>query len=237
MAAVDRRQLLELGLREARLRAVEARGGGTRRRAARTRPRTVSTSPFASGRTSDRQAVREVESAGLHGQLEKPTLEGWKSQPSVAQWSSMSAPAPPRLHDRRLARGARREVVAARRPRALARRPPLRRDPAEHRRAARHPHEPAAPARVGGRRREAAVPGAPAAVRVPADRGGRRAAADPARASPSGATAGRRATHATWLHECGAELDLMHTCDACGGEVTGLDLHRRRQIGRPHPPS
>lgn len=36
-------------------------------------------------------------------------------------------------------------------------------------------------------------------------------------------------THATWLHECGAELDLKHTCAACGGDVTGLDLHRRRR--------
>jgi DNA-binding HxlR family transcriptional regulator len=32
--------------------------------------------------------------------------------------------------------------------------------------------------------------------------------------------------HATWLHECGAQLDLRHTCAACGGEVTGLDLRR-----------
>ena len=36
-------------------------------------------------------------------------------------------------------------------------------------------------------------------------------------------------THATWLHECGAELDLKHTCAACGGEVTGLDLRRKRR--------
>ena len=34
--------------------------------------------------------------------------------------------------------------------------------------------------------------------------------------------------HATWLHECGAELELRHTCAACGGEVTGLDLRRNR---------
>jgi DNA-binding HxlR family transcriptional regulator len=32
--------------------------------------------------------------------------------------------------------------------------------------------------------------------------------------------------HASWLHECGAELDLKHTCSVCGGEVTGLDLRR-----------
>ena len=35
-------------------------------------------------------------------------------------------------------------------------------------------------------------------------------------------------TRASWLHECGAELDLKHTCAACGGEVTGLDLHASR---------
>lgn len=35
-------------------------------------------------------------------------------------------------------------------------------------------------------------------------------------------------THARWLHECGAELDVRHTCAACGGEVTGLDLRRVR---------
>lgn len=33
-------------------------------------------------------------------------------------------------------------------------------------------------------------------------------------------------THATWVHECGHELELQHTCAACGGEVSGLDLHR-----------
>ena len=36
-------------------------------------------------------------------------------------------------------------------------------------------------------------------------------------------------THATWQHECGADLDLQHTCAACGGEVTGLDLRRKRR--------
>jgi DNA-binding HxlR family transcriptional regulator len=36
-------------------------------------------------------------------------------------------------------------------------------------------------------------------------------------------------THARWLHECGAELDMKHTCAACSGEVTGLDLHRVRR--------
>ncbi|MHB8469160.1 MAG: winged helix-turn-helix transcriptional regulator, partial [Gaiellaceae bacterium] len=29
------------------------------------------------------------------------------------------------------------------------------------------------------------------------------------------------------VHECGAELELRHTCGACGGEVSGLDVQRR----------
>jgi DNA-binding HxlR family transcriptional regulator len=33
-------------------------------------------------------------------------------------------------------------------------------------------------------------------------------------------------THAHWTHTCGAELELQHTCAACGGEVTGFDLIR-----------
>ncbi|MGH2936000.1 MAG: winged helix-turn-helix transcriptional regulator [Gaiellaceae bacterium] len=33
-------------------------------------------------------------------------------------------------------------------------------------------------------------------------------------------------THAHWTHTCGRELDLQHTCAACGGEVTGFDLTR-----------
>lgn len=33
-------------------------------------------------------------------------------------------------------------------------------------------------------------------------------------------------THATWVHECGHELELQHTCAACGGGVSGLDLRR-----------
>jgi hypothetical protein len=30
-----------------------------------------------------------------------------------------------------------------------------------------------------------------------------------------------------WVHECGATLELTHTCKACGGEVTGSDLRSR----------
>ena len=31
-----------------------------------------------------------------------------------------------------------------------------------------------------------------------------------------------------WVHSCGAELELVHTCEACGEPVTGHDLHVRR---------
>jgi DNA-binding HxlR family transcriptional regulator len=30
-----------------------------------------------------------------------------------------------------------------------------------------------------------------------------------------------------WVHSCGAELELVHTCEACGEPVTGHDLHVR----------
>ena len=30
-----------------------------------------------------------------------------------------------------------------------------------------------------------------------------------------------------FVHECGAEVELVHTCRDCGGEVTGLDLRAR----------
>ena len=29
---------------------------------------------------------------------------------------------------------------------------------------------------------------------------------------------------AEWVHSCGEVVDVTHTCRACGGEVTGLDL-------------
>jgi DNA-binding HxlR family transcriptional regulator len=35
-------------------------------------------------------------------------------------------------------------------------------------------------------------------------------------------------TGPTWVHSCGADLELVHTCEACGGEVTGLDVSRKR---------
>jgi DNA-binding HxlR family transcriptional regulator len=31
-----------------------------------------------------------------------------------------------------------------------------------------------------------------------------------------------------WIHTCGAEVELVHTCEACGEPVTGLDLQARR---------
>jgi DNA-binding HxlR family transcriptional regulator len=31
-----------------------------------------------------------------------------------------------------------------------------------------------------------------------------------------------------WVHTCGEEVDLVHTCDKCGEPVTGLDLRARR---------
>ena len=31
-----------------------------------------------------------------------------------------------------------------------------------------------------------------------------------------------------WVHTCGQEVDLVHTCEACGKPVTGLDLKPRR---------
>jgi DNA-binding HxlR family transcriptional regulator len=34
---------------------------------------------------------------------------------------------------------------------------------------------------------------------------------------------------ARWVHECGADLVLTHTCADCGGEVTGFDLHAHRR--------
>jgi DNA-binding HxlR family transcriptional regulator len=30
-----------------------------------------------------------------------------------------------------------------------------------------------------------------------------------------------------WVHSCGEVLEVTHTCKACGGEVTGLDLELR----------
>ena len=117
-----------------------------------------------SGPDEQGRAVLGLEDAGMHGSSWKNLpYEGWKSQPSLAHCTDDRNDLSPRLLDRRRRPDLpRREVVAARRPRARARRPPLRRDPAEHRRAARHPREPAAAARGGGRAREAPVPGAPA---------------------------------------------------------------------------
>jgi DNA-binding HxlR family transcriptional regulator len=32
----------------------------------------------------------------------------------------------------------------------------------------------------------------------------------------------------TWVHSCGSDAEVVHTCEACGGEVTGLDLRLKR---------
>jgi DNA-binding HxlR family transcriptional regulator len=37
-----------------------------------------------------------------------------------------------------------------------------------------------------------------------------------------------------WVHTCGEELDLVHTCRACGEPVTGRDV-RARPVGAPAP--
>jgi DNA-binding HxlR family transcriptional regulator len=34
-----------------------------------------------------------------------------------------------------------------------------------------------------------------------------------------------------FTHACGHDLELVHTCRACGGEVTGFDLRARNTLG------
>jgi DNA-binding HxlR family transcriptional regulator len=36
-----------------------------------------------------------------------------------------------------------------------------------------------------------------------------------------------------FVHTCGEDVELVHTCRACGGEVTGLDLRARRLTAAP----
>jgi DNA-binding HxlR family transcriptional regulator len=38
---------------------------------------------------------------------------------------------------------------------------------------------------------------------------------------------------ADWVHTCGATLELVHTCKACGGEVTGGDLRMQPRVVEP----
>jgi DNA-binding HxlR family transcriptional regulator len=33
-----------------------------------------------------------------------------------------------------------------------------------------------------------------------------------------------------WEHDCGAELEIEHTCAACGGEVTGRNVRVKRYV-------
>lgn len=38
---------------------------------------------------------------------------------------------------------------------------------------------------------------------------------------------------ADWEHTCGEALELVHTCKACGGEVTGSDLRMLPRVVEP----
>ena len=38
---------------------------------------------------------------------------------------------------------------------------------------------------------------------------------------------------ADWIHTCGTTLELVHTCKACGGEVTGSDLRMQPRVVEP----
>lgn len=38
---------------------------------------------------------------------------------------------------------------------------------------------------------------------------------------------------ADWVHTCGETLELVHTCKACGGEVTGSDLRTQPRVVEP----
>lgn len=38
-----------------------------------------------------------------------------------------------------------------------------------------------------------------------------------------------------WEHTCGEEADVVHTCRACGGEITGYDLRARYAVPAGDP--
>lgn len=42
---------------------------------------------------------------------------------------------------------------------------------------------------------------------------------------------------ATWIHTCGEEADVVHTCRACGEEITGHDLRVRYAVPEPAEPA
>jgi DNA-binding HxlR family transcriptional regulator len=37
-----------------------------------------------------------------------------------------------------------------------------------------------------------------------------------------------------WVHECGAALEIEHTCKACGDAVTGSDVRARERVATPN---
>ena len=229
--AIDGSELPELGL--------VRQGFGPLKRARREASpscsktaRTVATSPSRSGRTRMVGPCLSLIARVCMSQLEKPTLVGWKSQPSVAYCAQrVTAPAPRicsiasalsvlgekwsllvirelalsvhRFDEIQRNTGAPRDILTSR----------LRE------------------LEAGGRAREAAVPGAAGALRVSADPVG-----DELRPILlSLAAVGRpldRQSRCDLGAQCGAELELVHTCEACGGEVTGLDLKPKRAGAR-----
>ena len=70
--AVDARQLLQVGGRQARLGGVEAPAAGLGAEPVEHRPDRLNVA-VRERADDDRQAVGEVEGAGLHSELEKPT--------------------------------------------------------------------------------------------------------------------------------------------------------------------
>ena len=115
-------------------------------------------------------------------------------------------------------------MVVPRRPRARDRRPPLRRDRPQHGRATNRLRRLEAagvlekrlyqerPPRFEYRLTEAGDELRPILLSL-AQWGAKWA--DPPRIT-------------VWEHDCGAELELEHTCASCGGQVTGRDVRIKR---------
>ena len=154
----------------------------------------------------------------------------------------------PALLDRPRAGAARRALDAARHPRGVPRPAPLRRLPARPRGRAQRPHRPPRAARRGGRARARALPGAPRALRVPADRegprpvagdvallqcGDRHYATEGPPASSATATAAARSPSAC-AATAAAPTSSCATSRPCSapGRVTTARASRRRPAGR-----